>query len=321
MIIVRSPLRISLGGGGTDQQSYYQDYGGFVIAAAIDKYIYVTVNESFRNKISLKYSKVEDVDRVDEIEHPVIRESLKLLGITGSIDIDTISDIPAGTGMGSSGSFTTGLLLALHTYNREVITAQDLAEEAYHIEHECLSQPCGKQDQYAAAVGGLTCFNFEEDAVSYCPLDVSQETLANLEDGLMLFFTGYIRSSFELLSDQNSRSGQEDMLMNMHHVKLLGLDTYDALKSGNFQLFAKLMNNHWVWKKFRSKGMTNERIDQLYLRAMEHGALGGKLVGAGGGGFLMFYTEDKPRLRRAMNGLREVRFKFDHQGTSVMVHT
>ncbi len=325
MIITRSPLRITLGGGGTDQASYYSDYGGFVIAAAIDKYVYTSVNNSFRNKITLKYSKIEDVNVPEEVEHPVIREALKLLKIPGCVDIDVISDIPAGTGLGSSGSFTTALLQALHLFKREAVTKQDLAEEAYHVEHDLLKQPVGKQDQYIAAVGGVTRLSFwNSGMVTHEPLQMEPEILANLEDGLLLFFTGYTRSASSVLSDQvvKSEQGNLSMIKNLHAIKEIGVRSKDALQSGNLRDFANLMNEQWTLKQSRSSGMSNDRIDGLYKLALDNGALGGKLVGAGGGGFLLFYTEEKVRLRRAMlnAGLREVRFKFDFEGTSTMVH-
>jgi D-glycero-alpha-D-manno-heptose-7-phosphate kinase len=319
MIIVRSPLRITLGGGGTDLPSYYNEHGGFVLSAAIDKYVYVTVNESFRKRITLKYSHIEDVETVDEIQHPIIRESLRLLNIPGSVDIDTIADIPYGTGMGSSGSFTTALLMALHQFKRETLTKKELAEEAFHIEHDILGQHCGKQDQYIAAVGGVTEFAFGKIGVDYAPLGVTPETLANLEDGLLLFFTGYSRSASKILADQDSKIHDQEMLDNLNRVYHAGIGIREALLQEDFPKFIRLMNNHWMWKRTRSQGMTNGTIDSLYDLAMKNGALGGKLVGAGGGGFLMFYTEDAPRLRKAMRPLREVRFKFDFGGTSVVV--
>jgi D-glycero-alpha-D-manno-heptose-7-phosphate kinase len=317
MIIARSPLRITLGGGGTDLPSYYMEHGGFVLAAAIDKYVYVTVNESFRKKITLKYSHIEDVDTVDEVKHPIIREALRLLKIPGSVDIDTIADIPYGTGMGSSGSFTTALLMALHQFKRETVTKRELAEEAFHIEHDILGQHCGKQDQYIAAIGGVTGFSFERERISYTELPLSPETLANLEDGLLLFFTGYSRSASAILAEQDA--GTKEMADSLNVVKQGGNEVYSALLGDDLARFAWCMNEHWSRKRTRTQGMTNDTIDELYLRGMTQGALGGKLVGAGGGGFLMFYTEDKPRLRKAMRPLREVRFKFDFGGTSVLV--
>lgn len=317
MIIVRSPLRITLGGGGTDLPSYYNEHGGFCLAAAIDKYVYVTVNESFRKRITLKYSHIEDVETVDEIQHPIIRESLRLLKIPGSVDIDTIADIPYGTGMGSSGSFTTALLMALHQFKRETLTKKELAEEAFHVEHDILGQHCGKQDQYIAAVGGLTEFEFGPNDVWHRPTPCRPEVLADLEDGLLLFFTGYSRSASEILAEQDS-AGQAE---NLSEIKVVGMRIQDALLEGDLPEFARLMHSHWIIKKLRSKGMSNGTINSLYDLAMQNGALGGKLVGAGGGGFLMFYTEDAPRLRKAMRPLREVRFRFDFGGTSVLVQS
>jgi D-glycero-alpha-D-manno-heptose-7-phosphate kinase len=326
MIIVRSPLRITLGGGGTDLLSYYQDHGGFVLSAAINRYVYVTVNESFKSKIILKYSKQEEVDTVDQIQHPVIREALRLTGIQNSIDITNVADIPHSTGLGSSGSFTTALLQALHFFRNQIITRQDLAEEAFHIEHDILGQHCGKQDQYISAVGGVTCFNFNQDgSVDFCPLPISNESLANLEDNLLLFFTGYARSASSILADQDIKTKQSDIVMlnNMHYIKQLGLQSRDALQKGDLASFAALMHEHWLHKRSRSEGMSNSHIDELYQLALDNGALGGKLVGAGGGGFLMFYTEERTRLRRALcgAGLREIRIRFDFGGTSIMVHS
>jgi D-glycero-alpha-D-manno-heptose-7-phosphate kinase len=319
MIIVRSPLRITLGGGGTDLPSYYMEHAGFVLSAAIDKYVYVTVNPSFRNRITLKYSEIEDVATPEEVKHPIIREALRLLKIPGSVDIDTISDIPSGTGMGSSGSFTTALLEALHLFKRETLTKRELAEEAFHIEHDILGQHCGKQDQYIAAVGGITEFWFNPDGVDIDPLHISPETLANLEDGLLLFFTGYSRSASEILAKQDA--GGADVMENLRLTRSTGLMIRESLEKDNLAEFASLTHRHWMHKKERVQGMTNDRIDGLYKIAMENGALGGKLVGAGGGGFLVFYTEDAPRLRKAMRPLREVRFKFDFGGTSVLVQS
>ncbi len=327
MIITRSPLRITFGGGGTDLPSYYQRHGGFIVSAAINKYVYIAVNESFRPQINLKYSKIESVDTVDQVEHPVIREALRLLNMEGPIDINVVSDIPHGTGMGSSGSFTTGLLQALHTYKREVITKEQLAEEAFYIEHDILGRHCGKQDQYIAAIGGVTCFSFDQDGtVRHGPLKMSQETLANLEDNLLLFFTGYTRSASNILKDQDTRSkdGDETMLQNLDTIRGLGFRSMRALERGDLREFAALMQEHWLHKRSSFvSGMTNDVIDTLFQLGVNNGARGGKLVGAGGGGFLLFYTEDKVRLRRAMYGagLREVRFQFDFGGTSVEVHS
>ncbi|MBV9126894.1 MAG: galactokinase [Verrucomicrobia bacterium] len=324
MIITRSPLRISLGGGGTDLPSYYREHTGFLIAAAIDKYVYLTLHQTFVPELIVKYSKLERVGSVDELEHPIIREAMKLVGVEApGLEITSMADIPAGTGLGSSGSFTTALLKALHTHRKHLIHPQELAEQACHIEIEKLGEPIGKQDQYIAAYGGLTCFEFQPDGrVRAWPLKISQETLYNLEDNLLLFFTGYARSASKILKEQDDKSKKADPAMteNLHFVKDLGRQSQRALESGDLEEFARLMDVHWQRKKERSGGMSNDRINAWYDHAMAHGALGGKLIGAGGGGFLMFYAGDKARLRHALReqGLTEVRFRFDFEGTKTV---
>lgn len=327
MIITRSPLRISLGGGGTDLPSYYRKHSGFVLSAAINRYVYITINEAFRPRIILKYSKLEDVERWEDIQHPIIREALRLTGVQGPyLEIVSLSDIPAGTGLGSSGSFTTALLRALHTMNRNFVPPRELAEQACHIEIDLLKEPVGKQDQYIAAFGGITCFEFlPDDRVVAEPLKIASETLANLEDNLLLFFTGASRSAAEVLRDQDTRTrdNASEMLENLHHTKHLGHASRDALLAGDLRKFAELMHVHWEHKKKRSPGISSSLIDEMYELARANGALGGKLIGAGGGGFLMLYTEDKTHLRAAMRsaGLREVRLQFDFSGTSVLAHS
>ena len=324
MIITRSPLRITLGGGGTDLPSYYRDYGGFLIAAAINKYIYITIHQTFIDDMIIKYSSLERVSSIHDVQHPLIREALKLGNITKTnLEITSMADIPAGTGLGSSGSFTTALLRALHMFRNNHISQRELAEEACHIELDLLGEPIGKQDQYIAAFGGITCFHFNTDGtVIVEPLKIGSETLNNLEDNLFLVFTGFTRSASELLQDQDSRSRQKDreMIENLHFVKQLGCETKAVLEAGDLRRFAELMHIHWEHKKSRSNGMTNSTIDEYYLYARQNGALGGKLIGAGGGGFLLLYTEEKTRLRHALNqaGLREVRWNFDFQGTTVL---
>jgi D-glycero-alpha-D-manno-heptose-7-phosphate kinase len=324
MIITRSPLRISLGGGGTDLPSYYLEHGGFLVAAAIDKYVYLTQHRTFQEEIIVKYSKLERVKQVSEIEHPIVREALKLTGITDAhLELTSMADIPGGTGLGSSGSFTTALLKALHTSQKNLISPAELAEQACDIEINKLGEPIGKQDQYIAAIGGITAFTFHQDGrVEYRPCKITEETLFNLEDNLLLFFTGYSRSASSILKDQNDRSKKNDssMLENLHFTKELGYKSLECLETGNLDEFARLMDVHWQRKKARSAGMSNAHINDWYDHAMQNGALGGKLIGAGGGGFLMFYAEDKKRLRHAMRekGLQEVRFRFDFEGTKVV---
>jgi len=327
MIIARSPMRISLGGGGTDLPSYYREHEGFVISAAIDKYVYITLHETFTEEVILKYSRTEVVSQVEDIQHPIVREALKLVDIgIPHLEIMSMSDIPSGTGMGSSGSFTTALLRALHSLKRHSIGRKELAQQACHIEIDRLGEPIGKQDQFIASFGGVTCFDFHsDDGVTVTPLRPDAMTLHNLEDNLVLFFTNYTRSASDILKDQDTRSRQGDpaMIENLHFVKRLGYDSKAALESGDLRGFAEIMRLHWEHKKKRTAGMSNGCINSYYTLAMENGALGGKLIGAGGGGFLMFYTEDKTRLRRAMcqTGLREVRFRFDFEGTKVVAHS
>jgi D-glycero-alpha-D-manno-heptose-7-phosphate kinase len=325
MIITRSPLRVSLGGGGTDLSSYYREYGGFLIAAAIEKYVYVSVLHPFTKGIFLKYSQQERIFAIKDVQHRIIREALSMLSLqTPQIEITTLADIPAGTGLGSSGSFTTALLKALYSHRRRLILPQELAETACHIEIDRLGEPIGKQDQYIAAYGGVTCFTFNpDDSVVATPLNMSHDDLLDLEDRLMLFFTGFTRSAGDLLKDQKEKSQKQDpsMLENLHYVKDLGLRSKVALEKGDVFGFGRLMHEHWENKKKRSHGMSNPQIDHWYRQGLDHGAIGGKLVGAGGGGFLMFLAEDKTRLRRAMReeGLEESRFRFDFEGTKVVL--
>ncbi|MEP6860008.1 MAG: galactokinase [Deltaproteobacteria bacterium] len=324
MLITRSPLRISLGGGGTDLPSYYRDHGGYLISAAIDKYVYVTVSRPFIEGVILKYSQIEKVDTVDAIEHPIIREAFRMMGITElQHEITTLADIPAGTGLGSSGSFTTALLKALYSFERRLLLPGDLARLACELEIERLNQPVGKQDQYIAAYGGITAFEFANNGEVHAePLAMAQATLHELEDHLLLFFTGFSRSASEILKDQDQRTKQADnsMVEGLHYVKELGRRSKQALESNQPALFGEIMHEHWENKRKRSKGMSNPKIDEWYELGRKAGAIGGKLVGAGGGGFLMFYAPEPMKVRQAMltAGLEEVRFRFDFDGTRVV---
>jgi D-glycero-alpha-D-manno-heptose-7-phosphate kinase len=325
VIIARSPLRITLGGGGTDLPSYYREHGGFVVAAAIDRYVYVSVTRPFRPGIYLKYSESEHVDEVAQVRHPIIREALALQNLrTPQIEITTLADIPAGTGLGSSGSFTTALLKALYAHGRKAAHSLDLAELACDIEINRLAKHVGKQDQFIAAFGGITCLTFHEDhRVTVEPLSVPMKAMFELEDNLLLFFTGFTRAAGDILQDQHRRSEARDpvMLANLDDVKAMARQSKQALERGDLQRFGALMHEHWEHKKRRSSGISNPNIDKWYSLAMSNGAIGGKLVGAGGGGFLMFYAEDRSRLRQAMTGagLEEVRFRFEFEGTKVVL--
>jgi D-glycero-alpha-D-manno-heptose-7-phosphate kinase len=324
MIITRSPLRISLGGGGTDLPSYYREHSGFLIAAAIDKYVYINVHRRFVDGFLLKYSSLEEAATIDDIKHPIIREALKLVDIQErNLEITSMADIPAGTGLGSSGSFTTALLKAFHALKKNLVHPAELAEQACCIELEKLGEPIGKQDQYISAYGGITAFRFMPDGrVEAAPLKISEETLFNLEDNLLLFFTGYARSASAILKEQDDKSKRADaaMMENLHFIKDLGKQSQKALETGDLEEFARLMDVHWQRKKERSNGMSNNDINAWYDCAMANGALGGKVIGAGGGGFLMFYAGDKVELRHAMRGqgLTEVRFRFDFEGTKIL---
>ena len=325
MIITRSPLRITLGGGGTDLPSYYQEHEGFLLAAAIDKYVYVNVMRPFTPGIFLKYSKLEQINRINEINHPIMREALHIMDFqTPQVEVSTLADIPSGTGLGSSGSFTTALLKALYTHRKRHLHQEELAELACHIEIDRLGEPIGKQDQYIAAIGGITCLTFHQDnTVSATPLKISMETMFEMEDNLLLFFTGFSRSAGSILKDQKLRSqkNEADILKNLHLVKELGYRSKEALESGDLISFGVLMHEHWEHKKRRSSAMSNQKIDDWYVLGMKNGAVGGKLVGAGGGGFLMFVAKDRDKLRKTMvnEGLEEVRFRFDFEGTKVVM--
>jgi D-glycero-alpha-D-manno-heptose-7-phosphate kinase len=326
MILTRTPLRISIGGGGTDLPSYYRRQGGSVLSAAIDKYVYIAVNSTFTEDYLLKYAVNERVARVEDIEHALIRAVLLLHQVPPGIEIVSVADIPSGTGLGSSGSFTVGLLRALYAHRHEQCSIQALAEEACHIEIEQLDDAVGKQDQYIAAFGGLTRFSFHpDDSVDIDPVDVSDDTLADLQDHLLLFFTGYSRRASSILADQKQQSESNDaaMIANLDRVNELGLRIGSVLETGDTAAFAALMHEHWTEKRQRSEGITNPQIDEWYELARRNGALGGKLVGAGAGGFLLFYAEDPRRVRAAMSGagLPEVRFGFDHDGSVVLARS
>jgi D-glycero-alpha-D-manno-heptose-7-phosphate kinase len=325
VIITRSPLRITLGGGGTDLPSYYLQHEGFLIAAAIDRYVYITIHQTFIDELIVKYSRLERVMTLEELEHPIVREALRLVGQSpNALEITSMADIPAGTGLGSSGSFTTALLKALHALKRNLIHPRELAEQACHIEIDLLKEPIGKQDQYIAAYGGITCFHFRKNgSVDAAPLKIDEEIKHNLEDSLVMFFTGYSRKAGSILKEQDDKTKKADsgMVQNLHFVKDLGLRSQAALETGDLDGFGTLMDEHWQHKKRRSGSMSNPQIDEWYELAMKSGATGGKLIGAGGGGFLLFHAKDKTKLRHAMigAGMREVRFRFDYEGTKIVV--
>ena len=322
--MTQTPLRISIGGGGTDLPSYYSRFGGFVISAAINRYVYITLHRTFRKNYILKYSQLEAVDDRSQIQHPIIREAFKLHAMEPYLEMVSMADIPAGTGLGSSGSFNVGLLKAIYAFKRLHVTTSALAEEACHIELDLLKEPIGKQDQYIATFGGLICMDFAKGGqVTVTPLKITRDTLHDLEDNLLMFFTGYSRSASDVLADQKKRTEKDDagMIENLNFIKDLGYSIRKALEAGQTDEFAHLMHQHWQYKQKRSKGISNDQISGFYDIGMKNGALGGKLIGAGGGGFLLFYAKDRIALRKAMAdaGLVEVRFGFDHEGSKVIV--
>jgi D-glycero-alpha-D-manno-heptose-7-phosphate kinase len=328
MILSTAPTRITLGGGGTDLKSYYSKFGGFLIAGAINKYCTILASHRFYNDIRLSYSKTELKDKVSDIEHRIFRAALQMTDINDSIELHSTADVPAGCGLGTSSSFTVALLNALHAYKREFLAQQQLAEEACYIEIEVLGEPIGKQDQYLAAFGGLTCLTFEKDGyVLVEPLRIDAEVLDQLENNLILFFTGTERSASEILLDQDTKSKQDDaeMVQNLHYTKEIGLATRKYLEKGQVDMVGDLFHTHWETKKKRSPNISNPMIDEYYETARENGALGGKLIGAGGGGFLMFYCKngDKHKVIESIQkmGLKWERFHFDFEGTRILVNT
>lgn len=325
MIITRTPLRISLGGGGTDLPSYYCSAGsGFLVAAAITKYVYIAVNKNFENDILLKYSRVEKAPSPEAVDHPILREALRCTGIAQAIEISSMADIPAGTGLGSSGSFTVGVLRALFSYQRRMVTQIELAEEACRIEIDRLGEPVGKQDQYIAALGGVTAFEFRSDgSVEPRPVAMTEEALEHLEEDLLLFYTGIRRSASGVLLDQDTRTkdDDDDVRKNLDAVKAIGYESRDALEAGEIESFGEILTRQWKLKLERSPTATHRTVDGWIDAAIDAGASGGKLVGAGDGGFLLLLAHSKTEVRRVMRelGLQEVRFGFDHEGTTTVI--
>jgi D-glycero-alpha-D-manno-heptose-7-phosphate kinase len=328
MILSRAPFRISLGGGGTDLQSYYSEYGGFVLSAAINKYLYIYVNRPAADDfIRVKYSLYEQVSSPNDIQHDLVRPALKALNITGSLEIVSMADVPAGTGLGSSGTYLVCLLNALYELRREKIPTQALAEQACHIEIDLAGHPVGKHDHYLAAFGGLTCLDIEKDGkVHVSPLDISITTVEDFRHNILLFYTGVTRSSGGILEvqKQGTQQGNATMLDSLHRTKELGYRIKETLEKGDLEQFGLLLHEHWENKKRRSDQIGGGDIDRWYQIARQNGAVGGKIMGAGGGGFFMFYVPNhsKMELRKvlAAEGLREMPYDFDFEGAKVLVN-
>ncbi|UQA56342.1 sugar kinase [Polyangium aurulentum] len=327
MIVSRAPVRFSLGGGGTDLPAYSSRFGGFLVSAAIDKYIYVTANKRFHKDIRLAYSKTEIVPSVEKIEHPLFREALKMTGIENAIELTSVADLPANSGLGSSSSFTVALLNALHAYKREFVSSGQLAEEACNIEIDRLGEPIGKQDQYIAAFGNVTAFTFAPDgSVGVEPVPVRDEVLDELESNLLIIWSGIERPARIVLSEQGQRIRdlEPDVVERMHRIKEMGRETYQLLVDGDLDRYGELLHHHWSNKRKLASKMTDATIDEHYEAARKAGAIGGKLMGAGGGGFFMFYVrpQDRRRVLEAMiaRGLRPLRFRFDMDGARIMAN-
>jgi D-glycero-alpha-D-manno-heptose-7-phosphate kinase len=319
VIFSRAPLRISLGGGGTDLPSYYSQHGGFLVSGAIDKYVYMLTHTVFQRRYRMKYSELEEVDEVAQIRHPILRESLLRHWCGNPLEIASVADVPAGTGMGSSGAYTVCLLKGLVRARHSSISPGDLAEAACEIEIEVLGEPVGKQDPYVAAHGGICAYTFHPGGgVEVKPLELDLPVLRRLRDHLLLFYTGEARSASKVLADQDTRSKRNDgaMLENLHRTKELGRSIHDLLVQGELEGYAELMHEHWEHKRLRSPGMTSEHIDGLYAQARRNGTIGGKLVGAGGGGFLLLYTTKPEDTRQAMAAAQapELAFDFEFDG-------
>lgn len=316
VIFSRAPLRVTLGGGGTDLPSYYSRHGGFLVAGAIDKYVYMLTHTAFQRRYRMKYSELEEVEDVSEIRHPILRESLLRHWCGNPLEIASVADVPAGTGMGSSGAYTVCLLKSLAYARHTSIAPGSLAELACEIEIDVLGEPCGKQDPYAAAHGGICAYTFHPDGkVDVEPLELGPEVLARLRDHLLLFYTGEARSASKVLLDQDerSKSGDEEMFANLHRTKELGHESCEMLRQGDLESYAELMHAHWENKRKRSPGMANGRIDRLYTMARRNGTIGGKLVGAGGGGFLLLYSARPEDTREAMHGEQAHELPFDFE--------
>jgi D-glycero-alpha-D-manno-heptose-7-phosphate kinase len=326
VIFSRAPLRISLGGGGTDLPSYYEQHEGFLVAGAIDKYVYMLTHTVFQRRYLMKYAETEVVDDPAEIRHPILREALLRYWRGSPLEIASVADVPAGTGMGSSGAFAVCLLKALAQARSTSITPGALAEAACEIEIDVLGEPVGKQDPYVAAHGGICSYTFHEDGrVDVEPLELAAETLRRLRDQLLLFYTGESRAASSVLGDQDvrSRRGDPEMLENLHTTKEIGLRSRDLLVAGDLESYGELMHQHWQNKRRRSPGMATEHIDDLYTLARRSGAVGGKLVGAGGGGFLLVYARRPADTRQAMAaaGAPELVFDFEFGGAHAAVQT
>lgn len=319
MIIVQTPLRISFLGGGTDFVDFYLNHGGAVLSTAIDKYVFVIVKERFDDMVYVNYSKKEIVDRFDKLEHGLVREAMRITGVTHGVEITTLADVPSGgTGLGSSSSVTVGLLQALYVYQGETRTAETLAEEACRIEIDVLSKPIGKQDQYIAAFGNMRFITFKNNGIELERIELPSDNKRRLGDNLLLFHTGVAAKSSEVLSEQKRNINEQ--IETLCGMRELAFKAREAILFGDFDGFGELMHKGWVLKKQFARKISNAKIDGIYEAARRAGAIGGKITGSGGGGFLLLYCpkERQDRVREALKGLRELPFHFEEDGSKVI---
>ena len=327
MIVSRAPVRFSLGGGGTDLPSYCNEHGGFLVAASIDRYIYVAANSRFYDNVLIKYSKTEEVATAADVKHPLFREAMNLTQVKSGIELVSVADLPSNSGLGSSSTFTVALLNALHAFKREFVSTEQLAQEACTIEIDRLKEPIGKQDQYISAYGGITAFTFEKGGsvhVERVPMKI--DVLEELEMNLLVFYSGIERKASDVLTEQkkNIKSNTDDAVQRMHRIKALGYETRKLLVDGDVDRYGELLHEHWTNKRKLASNMKDGTIDEHYEAARQAGALGGKLMGAGGGGFFLFYVRPEARRRvyeaMAARGLRPLRFRFDFDGARIMAN-
>lgn len=326
MLIVRAPLRITFGGGGTDIPSYYSSFGGFTVTGAVNKYVYIVSHDRFERNFRISYSKTEIVEKIEEMEHPIFREAIQLLGPFEQLELVSIADLPGKTGLGSSGAFSVALLNALHVSKRERVPPNVLAEEACTIAMEKLKEPSGKQDEYTAAYGGINSYTITMDGkVNVTPLQISRTTSSELERQLLLFYTGLTRESKTILDSQYKAvaDNKKDAVKYLHKIKQIGIDSKNALEDGDVHKFGLLLREHWETKKALAPNATTPQIDEIYELALKNGATGGKIMGAGGGGFFMFHCDavDRAKLVKTMEirGLRQVDFNFEYEGSKIVV--
>jgi len=327
MIVSSAPVRFSLGGGGTDLPSYSREHGGFLVAAAVDKYVNVCVARRFQNNIRLAYTESEIVDSVDAIRHRIFKAALKMTGIERGVELHSLADVPANTGLGSSSSFTVALLNGLHAFKRDFVPAEQLAREACELEIEILKEPIGKQDQYIAAFGGVSALTFNKDgSVEVERLPLRDEVIDDLESNLVIYYSGVERSASAVLKEQAKTivDNKDAAVQRMHRIKELGYETKRILLSGEIDLYGEMLHEHWTNKRKLAANMSDSAIDEHYEAARKAGAIGGKLMGAGGGGFFMFYARASERRKvnetLVARGLRRMRFHFDFDGARIMAN-